>query len=88
VFGFTFAESQWVMPDAEGTWTEHGWMVYTPQECIERALKTFYEGLTEQEREQARKTFRISARQAQHDLLLWPSSTFSLSFPQRIESER
>jgi hypothetical protein len=38
--------------------------VYTPEELIERAVRTFFSGLTEREKKQAWKTLEIEARQA------------------------
>jgi hypothetical protein len=64
VFAWIFSESQWVAADAEGTWTENGFLYYTPQDVIDRVVETFFEGLTESEKEQARKTFKLTAVQA------------------------
>jgi hypothetical protein len=62
-FGFTFAESEWCVPDAPSKVVGDEVVVYTPQECIERAMRTFLSGLTERERKQAAKTLEIEARQ-------------------------
>jgi hypothetical protein len=37
---------------------------YTPEECIERAVRTFFSGLTAREREQAWRSLEIEALQA------------------------
>jgi hypothetical protein len=62
-FGFTFAESQWCMADAPSTIVGNEVFVYTPEDCIDRAVRTFASGLTEWERNQAAKTLQIEARQ-------------------------
>jgi hypothetical protein len=63
-FGFTFEEGQWVMRDAPSTLVNNKVVVYTPRECLERALRVFFSGLTEAERNQAAKSLVIVARQA------------------------
>ncbi len=64
VFGFTFSEGCYCMADTPSTVVEGRVVGYTPEECIERALRTFFSGLTIREREQATKTLEIEARQA------------------------
>jgi hypothetical protein len=52
------------MADAASTVVGGRVTVYTPEECIDRALRTFFSGLTAREREQAWKSLEIEARQA------------------------
>ena len=65
VFGFTFSEGCYCFVDAPHTIVDGGVIFYTPEECIERALRTFFSGLTERERKQAWRTLEIEARQAE-----------------------
>lgn len=51
------------MPDTPYTVVGNEVVAYTPMECIERAVRTFFSGLTEREQEQAAKTLKIEARQ-------------------------
>jgi hypothetical protein len=64
-FGFTFSEGRYCFADAPHTIVEGKVIVYTPEDCIERAVRTFISGLTEREREQAAKTLEIEARQVE-----------------------
>ena len=50
------------MADAPSTVVDGRIVVYMPVECIDRAVGTFFSGLTEREREQAAKTLEIEAR--------------------------
>jgi hypothetical protein len=52
------------MADAPSTVVGNEVVVYTPEECIERAVRTFFSGLTDRERNQPAKTLEIEARQA------------------------
>jgi hypothetical protein len=63
MFGFTFLEYQWVTADAPSTLVNNKVVVYTPIECLERALRVFLSGLTEREQQLAAKKLEIEARQ-------------------------
>jgi hypothetical protein len=69
IFGFTFSESQWCMPDAPSVTVGNEIIVYAPTECIERAVRTFVSGLTDPERKMAAKSLQIDARQAESERL-------------------
>jgi hypothetical protein len=62
-FSWIFEESAWVFVDAERTIVQGEVVYYTPEECIGRAVRTFFQGLTEPEREQAARNLEILANQ-------------------------
>jgi hypothetical protein len=62
-FSWTFEESAWVMADADRTIVRGEIVFYTPEECVGRAVRTFFSGLTEQERKQAAGSLEILANQ-------------------------
>ena len=63
IFSWIFEEGHWCFADAPHTIVDGEVFVYTPEECIGRAVRTFFSGLTDWERKQAAKTLKIEARQ-------------------------
>ena len=63
IFSWVFEEGQYCFADAPSTLMDGEVVVYTPEECVDRAVRTFFSGLTDRERNRAAKTLEIEARQ-------------------------
>jgi hypothetical protein len=62
-FSWTFSEDCYFMADAPHTIVDGQVVVYTPENLIERAVRTFFSGLTLHEQVQTWTTLEIEARQ-------------------------